>query len=54
MIRTARNPAFGAVPAENGIRFSLWAPQATRVELLLARGAMDLEAEAEGINGRSR
>lgn len=47
MIRTARHPVFGAIPVENGIRFSLWAPLATRVEVLLARGAMDLEAEAE-------
>jgi glycogen operon protein len=45
MIRRLRDPVFGAIPAENGVRFSLWAPRATRVELLLARGEMDLEPD---------
>jgi maltooligosyltrehalose trehalohydrolase len=45
MIRRLRDPVFGAIPAENGVRFSLWAPRATRVELLLASGEMDLEPD---------
>ena len=43
MTRVPRDPLFGAVPAENGTRFCLWAPRASRVELLLARGERDLK-----------
>jgi len=42
MTRAPRDPLFGAVPAERGIRFCLWAPGASRVELLLTEGPVDL------------
>ena len=47
------SPFFGAVPSQDGVRFTVWAPEAQRVELLLrdgkAAGIHPTARNAEGI-----
>ena len=45
MTRAPRDPLFGAVPAADGFRFTLWAPRASGVELLLGRGSLNLRPD---------
>jgi maltooligosyltrehalose trehalohydrolase len=42
------DPSLGAVPAEGGVGFRVWAPAASRVELILEQGALGLGRGAGG------
>lgn len=42
------NPTLGAIPEADGTRFRVWAPEAKTVELVLNRGSVSMNREAEG------